>query len=88
MRSLLLIVCAFAILAPTSVAAPGSAPDSQRSAALLDRALGLTADERELPPTGQCIVSCEDRMFALKRCPDGECPAFDCRSGVASCSGR
>lgn len=88
MQRLLLIVCALVINASTSVAAPQSVTDSMGSVSLLDRALGLAADQRELRPTGQCIVSCGDRMITLKRCPDGDCPEFDCRSGHANCAAR
>ncbi|MGE0467387.1 MAG: hypothetical protein AB7P44_13180 [Steroidobacteraceae bacterium] len=55
---------------------------------LRQRALGATATLSSGRPTGQCIYACDDRMITLKRCPDGECPEYDCKTGEATCRSR
>jgi hypothetical protein len=52
------------------------------------RALGTAATLSSGRPTGQCIYTCDDRMITLKRCPDGECPEYDCKTGQATCRSR
>jgi len=90
MSKLLMVLCAVWAIASASAAtfAGGAQTNQSNSASLRERALGLAADSREDRPTGQCIVSCEDRLITLRRCPDGECPDYDCRTGHANCGAR
>ncbi len=88
MRKLFVVL---GVLAVTSlaVAAPITNPyHANPTSKLLSRALGLSAEDRETRPTGQCIATCDDRMITLRRCPDGECPDYDCRSDYANCGVR
>lgn len=82
-----LVVYAIATFAVASMSDFAGANPSQHTT-LLERAVGHSTFQRETRPTGQCIVSCDGRMIALKRCPDGDCPKFDCRTGALSCSSR
>ena len=89
MRSLLLIVCAFATDFPAGADnTPNVDTTLEPPATLLERALDLSATDQDSRPTGQCIFACGDQMVTLKRCPDGDCPEYDCRTGVANCSSR
>lgn len=89
MRSLVLILCAFATGFPASADNTiRSGANAEPPATLLERALDLVVTGQESRPTGQCIFTCGDQMVTLRRCPDGDCPAYDCRTGVASCSSR
>lgn len=62
--------------------------DRTRHATLRERALETSFAQFETRPTGQCIYTCDDRMITLKRCPDGECPEYDCKTGQATCRSR
>jgi hypothetical protein len=55
---------------------------------LRQRALGSATTLSSGQPTGQCIYACDDRMVTLKRCPNGECPEYDCKTGEATCRSR
>jgi hypothetical protein len=55
---------------------------------LRQRALGPVATLSSGRPTGQCIYTCDDRVITLKRCPDGECPEYDCQTGTTNCGRR
>jgi hypothetical protein len=85
-----LLVVSFAcvaIVAATAATGPnGAAPGDSRT--LLERALQQPSDSRAARPSGQCIVACDDRQVTLKRCADGDCPAFDCKTGVIHCGAR
>jgi hypothetical protein len=83
-----LLVVLYALGAITSASAAPSAGGQFPNPSLLDRALAQADEGRETRPTGHCIVSCEDRQITLKRCPDGDCPQFDCRTGYANCGVR
>lgn len=50
----------------------------------------LQEDERQRParPIGQCVFACGDQLIELDRCPNGECPEFDCRSRAIGCPTR
>lgn len=87
MRSFV-VLCLLAAFTATNANPVRGILRSDSANTLLSRALGLSAENRETRPTGQCIVTCDDRMIALKRCPDGECPDYDCRSGYANCGVR
>ena len=88
MHKLLVVSLAWVVaMAATAATAPdGSAPGDFQT--LLERALQQPADGRERRPTGQCIVACDDRQVTLKRCADGDCPQFDCKTGVSNCGAR
>jgi hypothetical protein len=90
MGKLLVVVCAILTVVAASAASPASerTSSSTNPLSLRERALGLVDQDREVRPTGQCIATCDDRLVTLKRCPDGECPDYDCRSGYVNCGSR
>ena len=88
MHKLLVVSCLLAAMSSASAMPASDSLHSDPMNTLLNRALGLDAESRETRPAGQCIVSCGERMVTLKRCPDGDCPQFDCNTGYASCGAR
>ncbi len=83
-----LLVVMYALGAITSASAESTADVTLPNPSLLERALALADEGRDSRPTGQCIVTCEDRLITLKRCPDGACPDYDCRTGYVNCGIR
>lgn len=55
---------------------------------LRERVLSVAAADPGARPAGQCIYTCGDRMLKLRRCASGDCPDYDCRTGVVSCPTR
>lgn len=55
---------------------------------LRQRALGPSATTTSERPIGQCIYVCGDRQIILRRCPDGDCPEYDCQTGTVNCGSR
>lgn len=67
---------------------PRESGSATRPTTLLQRV--LQQDERQRParPIGQCVFACGDQLIEVDRCPDGECPEFDCRSRALVCPTR
>ena len=85
MRSFVIILlalsCSVAVTAETSVPADETAAPPT----LLQRLLQDRETERPARPIGQCVFACGDGLIEVERCPDGDCPVFECGTRAASC---
>lgn len=88
MRKTMLSLALVVVTLPTVADAPGARMLRDPAATLLERALGTALAAPDTHPTGECIYACGDRQIILKRCPDGDCPEYDCQTGAASCRRR
>lgn len=80
------LMLAIMTLAIADAVAERVQPGPARS--LLERAVDAPVLMQEVRPTGQCIYVCGDRQIVLRRCPDGDCPEYDCQTGAATCRSR
>ena len=88
MRTMILLIC-FALTAVTCLADGAAFHSSPEfSPSLRERAVGDARAHQTQRPTGQCIYECDDRLISLKRCSDGDCPEYDCRTGTVTCRSR
>ena len=55
---------------------------------LLERALQQDRGDRSVRPSGQCLVSCGDKVVEVDTCPNGTCPIVDCAARTMSCPVR
>lgn len=65
-----------------------SVPSYQGQLTLLERALQQDSGDRSARPSGQCLVSCGDRLVEVDTCPNGTCPIVDCAARTISCPAR
>jgi hypothetical protein len=77
----LLVMCSFAVRAD----APHISLQTM-SPTLLQRALQESESDQPARSIGQCLFACGDRIIEVDLCPTGDCPAYDCRTGLAACS--
>lgn len=88
MRTCSLALLAIVLSFPVEAAAPGVPAGTSMSLSLRARALNLALADPAARPTGQCIFTCGDQMVKVARCASGDCPDYDCKTGVASCPTR
>jgi len=70
----------------SALADPKARPNLQQSSlTLLERALAERESDKVARPVGSCIYFCGDQVVEAERCPDGDCPAFDCHSRSNTC---
>lgn len=55
---------------------------------LLQRALQNSERDQPARPIGQCLFACGAGVIEVDLCPTGDCPDYDCRTGLASCPTR
>jgi hypothetical protein len=55
------------------------------SAKLMAHLLQDRVQDQRARPIGSCVFSCGDRLVEVERCPNGECPTFDCNARVQAC---
>lgn len=68
--------------------APQGSADATPSATLLKHLLQDSERDRAARPIGQCVIACGDRLIEVDLCLNGDCPVYECRTGLASCPTR
>lgn len=55
---------------------------------LIARLLEDREPDRPARPIGSCVFVCGDRLIEVERCPNGDCPEFNCNTRVQACPVR
>ncbi len=85
MRRLIAALLTLAFIESVQADAPQGTVLQTPPVTLLQRLLQDPESERPAKPIGSCIFACGDRLIEVELCPTGECPNYDCRTGLATC---
>ncbi len=85
-RLALMIVALVPLYYSVAIAdSPSAASLHDDTSTLLERALQERESDRVATPVGSCVYFCDDQLIEIERCPDGDCPAFECYARTKTC---